>query len=307
MFRPDLPRWRHLVAPPWLARVIAGEPVLAAPSHDWRLFEVGFNGQDLFRAAHIPGAGYIDTREMECEPLWNKVCNDALLALLLAKGIGCDTTVILYGRNTLAAARAAHLMLYAGVQDVRILDGALAAWQAGGFPTASGAPEQFAAVENFGTAFPAHPEYLTDMAQARAMAAGGHGTLVSTRTWNEHVGKTSGYSYISACGEIPGARWGRAGNDDDVNCMSEYHAPDGTMKPASEVRRIWDQAGIAPDGHTAFYCGTGWRASLAFFYAWLMGWERISVYDGGWYEWSRDPANPVTVRAALARHAGSSL
>jgi hypothetical protein len=32
-----------------------------------------------------------------------------------------------------------------------------------------------------------------------------------------------------------------------------------------------------------------------FFYAWLMGWERISVYDGGWYEWSRDPRN-VAVR-----------
>jgi hypothetical protein len=37
----------------------------------------------------------------------------------------------------------------------------------------------------------------------------------------------------------------------------------------------------------------GWRASLAFFYAWLMDWERIAVYDGGWCEWSRDGGNPV--------------
>jgi thiosulfate/3-mercaptopyruvate sulfurtransferase len=52
-----------------------------------------------------------------------------------------------------------------------------------------------------------------------------------------------------------------------------------------------------------FYCGTGWRASLAFFYAWLMNWQRIGVYDGGWCEWSGDPANPVVRRvdAALAR------
>ncbi|MEJ2247847.1 MAG: rhodanese-like domain-containing protein, partial [Acidobacteriota bacterium] len=42
-----------------------------------------------------------------------------------------------------------------------------------------------------------------------------------------------------------------------------------------------------------FYCGTGWRASEAFFYAYLMGWERISVYDGGWFEWSLDARNPV--------------
>jgi thiosulfate/3-mercaptopyruvate sulfurtransferase len=28
-------------------------------------------------------------------------------------------------------------------------------------------------------------------------------------------------------------------------------------------------------------------------YARAMGWKNISVYDGGWYEWSSDPKNPV--------------
>jgi len=23
-----------------------------------------------------------------------------------------------------------------------------------------------------------------------------------------------------------------------------------------------------------------------------MGWPRVSVYDGGWFEWSNDPENP---------------
>jgi len=27
-----------------------------------------------------------------------------------------------------------------------------------------------------------------------------------------------------------------------------------------------------------------------------MGWRRIAVYDGGWYEWSQDPLNnPIEV------------
>jgi thiosulfate/3-mercaptopyruvate sulfurtransferase len=24
-----------------------------------------------------------------------------------------------------------------------------------------------------------------------------------------------------------------------------------------------------------------------------MGWPRVSVFDGGWFEWSSDPDNPV--------------
>jgi 3-mercaptopyruvate sulfurtransferase SseA len=46
----------------------------------------------------------------------------------------------------------------------------------------------------------------------------------------------------------------------------------------------------------AFYCGTGWGASETWFYAYLMGWARIAVYDGGWFEWSQDPiSNPIEV------------
>ena len=55
-------------------------------------------------------------------------------------------------------------------------------------------------------------------------------------------------------------------------------------------------ASIRPDQQTVFYCGTGWRASLACFDAWLMNWQRIGVYDGRWCEWSADPASPVVRR-----------
>ena len=75
--------------------------------------------------------------------------------------------------------------------------------------------------------------------------------------------------------------------------MSDFHHPNGTMKPPAEIQAFWRKAGICSGQWTTFYCGTGWRASLAFFYAWLMNWERISVYDGGWCEWSSNPANLV--------------
>jgi molybdopterin synthase sulfurtransferase len=296
--RRDLARTRQLPPAAWLAALIADAPVDAAPPGEWRLFEVGCDGEEAFSRSHIPGAGYLDTRQLEQAPLWNKVVDHALLRLLLRHGIRHDTTVVLYGRNTLAAARAAHLMLYAGVEDVRLLDGGFAAWQAAGFALAVGAPRQYLPVKEFGCAFPARPEYLIDTRQARELLARQDGALVSIRTWNEFIGHTSGYDYIAARGEIAGARWGRAGRDDDVNSMSEFQHPNGTMRSAAAIRGIWDQAGIKSSRRTAFYCGTGWRASLAFFYAWLMDWQHISVYDGGWCEWSRDPDNPVVRRVA---------
>ncbi|MBL0392538.1 sulfurtransferase [Ramlibacter monticola] len=286
-----VPRWQQLVTPEWLAALLAGEAVDAAPSIDWRLFEVSSDFGQQAAQGHIPGAGYLDTHQLESGPLWNKVPDAALLRVLLEHGIRFDTPVLLYSRNPLCAARAAHLMLYAGVQDVRLLDGGFAAWLRSGRQVTTGAPRRYPAAESFGSRFPARPDYLVGMDQVRGLVHRDDGVLVSIRSWGEFTGQTSGYSYICARGEIPGARWGRAGHDGDVQSMSDFHHPDGTMKSAAEIQAFWKAAGIHPAKHATFYCGTGWRASLAFFYAWVMNWERISVYDGGWLEWSSHPGN----------------
>ena len=298
-FRPDLVRWRQLVTPAWLAALTAGAHVAAPPSADWRLLEVGCGGAALFDHAHIPGASYVDAGEFESEPLWNKVADDVLLDLLLSHGVRHDTTVILYGRNNLAAARLAHLLLYAGVADVRLLDGGFALWEAGAYPCAQGPGGQPSghAAADFGIPFPAHPEYLIGTSEARALLSRHDGALVSIRSEAEFLGKVSGYSYIAARGDIPGARWGRAGVDGDVNSMSAYHLADGRMKPVAEILAQWREAGIAEDLDVGFYCGTGWRASMAFFYAWLMDWPRISVYDGGWLEWSGSVSRDLSFAA----------
>ncbi|HEX8610809.1 MAG TPA: rhodanese-like domain-containing protein [Telluria sp.] len=292
--RQQLARARALVAPGELSRLVRDPAV--------RLIEVGCAGAAAFEQAHIDGAAYLDTRELEAPPLFNKVDDAAWLRSLLAQGVRHDTTVIVYSRNPLAGARAAHLMLYAGVLDVRMLDGGFAAWCAAGLPSAAGAAPAPMPAQDFGAPFPGRPDYLTGMAQARALLARPDAALVSIRTWSEYTGATSGYSYIAARGEIPGALWGRAGREGDVNSMSHFQHPDGRMLDGEAIEALWRAAGMQRACHNAFYCGTGWRASLAFFYAWVIGWERISVYDGGWYEWSADPANPVDINAeALPR------
>ncbi len=79
----------------------------------------------------------------------------------------------------------------------------------------------------------------------------------------------------------------------DAYHMENYRNLDHTMREYGEVEAAWQAIGITPDKHNAFYCGTGWRGSEAFFNAWLMGWPRVSVYDGGWFEWSNDDTNPI--------------
>ena len=298
-----MPRARHLLSAKalhalWLdapARHAAGDP-----EKQCTLFEVGCGAPDAFLTAHIPGAGYIDTQTLETLPFWNALEDAALLARFAALGIDCNGTVILYSRNLLAAARVAHLLLYAGVQDVRLLDGGWDAWCAEGLPVDMGQPAPALPQPDFGLQSPAKPHFKINLAQAKALQAGllqAHATgvtaataLVSIRTWEEHSGQTSGYSYIDAKGDIPGALWGHAGKSGDVNDMSDFHHPDGTMRSAADITALWARCGIHSDMEIAFYCGTGWRASLAFFYAWLMGWEHISVFDGGWMEWSASDA-----------------
>ncbi|QGZ43290.1 sulfurtransferase [Pseudoduganella flava] len=286
-FRHDLVRSRQLVCAAWLAALVDGARVPEAPRPGWRLLEVGCDGAGDYMQAHVPGALRLDTNAIEGPPLWNKVADDTLLGVLWALGIRHDTTVILYGRNNLAAARAAHLLLYAGVTDVRLLDGGFAAWQAAGLRIETGPPPPCLPVADFGAPFPGRPDYLIGLPQARALLASADGALVSIRSEAEFLGKVSGYHYIAARGDIPGARWGRAGADGDVNSMSAYHDEAGRMKPAADIAAFWGPAGVVPGQRNAFYCGTGWRASLAFFYAWLMDWPDICVYDGGWLEWSR--------------------
>ncbi len=286
-----LPHFEQLVYPQWIHDLQQGKTVTAAPQGDWKLFEVAWGAPKFYLLNHIPGAGYIDTNEVESEPLWNKVSDEQLKAMLAKHGIRHDTTVVLYGRDVYAAARVAQIMLYAGVKDVRLLDGGWKSWSDANLPVERGMPAKEKAVTDFGAPIPGQPQLMLDTEQARALLHRQDASLVSVRSWPEFIGATSGYSYIKPKGDIAGARWGHAGSDSTH--MEDFHNPDGTMRSADDIAAMWKQWNILPTQQVAFYCGTGWRAAETFMYARAMGWKNVSVYDGGWYEWSGNPQNPV--------------
>jgi thiosulfate/3-mercaptopyruvate sulfurtransferase len=302
-----LPIYERLVYPDWLRRLINGEPVEAPPAKDFALFHVNFGVPEEYADSHLPGAFYLDTNSLEASDTWNRRSPAELEAALLAHGITTDTTVILYGRDTvgdpnekwpgrragqISAARAALILMYSGVKDVRLLDGGYDAWVIARYPleTVEHKPKP---AGKFGVTIPVRPDYIADIDEAKDIIASPKAELVAIRSWAEHVGNVSGYNYIGPRGRIAGSVWGNCGTD--AYHMQHYRNVDNTMRGYHEIEANWKEAAITPDKRIAFYCGTGWRASETFFYAYVMGWPNVAVYDGGWFEWSQDPNNPVEV------------
>jgi thiosulfate/3-mercaptopyruvate sulfurtransferase len=304
-----LPRYERLVHTEWLRQLLDGGRPEAAPGQRFLLFHVNFGVPEEYEESHLPGALYLDTNQLENPVDWNRRSAEELESALLALGITHDTTVVLYGRDTegdadekwpgrragqIAATRAALILHYAGVDDVRLLDGGFDAWVQTGHPLET-SPHEPTPVPAFGAEIPRRPEVIVDIDEAKQILSDPVGAaLVSVRTWNEHIGEVSGYNYIGPAGRIAGDVWGNCGSD--AYHMQHYRSVDNTMRPYPEIAANWEETGITRDKWVAFYCGTGWRASETWFYAYLMGWQRIAVYDGGWYEWSQDPiANPIEV------------
>jgi thiosulfate/3-mercaptopyruvate sulfurtransferase len=304
-----LPQYQKLVHIDWLRQVLAGERPEAAPAGDFLLFHVNFGVPEEYAEAHIPGALYLDTNTLEDPADWNRRSPEVLDAAIRALGITKDTTVVVYGRDSegqanekwpgrragqIAATRALMILTYAGVEDVRLLDGGYDWWVRDGNPVETILREP-SPVADFGAVIPVRPEVIVDIDEAKQIIADlASAALVSVRTWREHIGAVSGYNYIGPAGRIQGDVWGNCGSD--AYHMQHYRNVDNSMRAYPEITANWAEAGIVPDKWVAFYCGTGWRASETWFYAFLQDWPRIAVYDGGWFEWSQDPVNnPIEV------------
>lgn len=300
----NLARYRQLISPDWLRTLISGGTPPEYSNEKFVVCHAHYRNPADYKKDHIPGSIALDTNELESPETWNRRSPGELKAAMEKHGITADTTVILYGRFSfpdndadfpgssaghLGSIRCAFIMMYAGVKDVRVLNGGMQSWKDAGFEVTT--HETFPSpVFDFGALIPCQPKLAVDVPEAKEILASETAELVSVRSWPEWIGEVSGYNYIKKKGRIPGAVFGNCGTD--AYHMENYRNVDHTIKEADEVAKAWAEVGITPDKHLAFYCGTGWRGSEAFFNAWLMGWPRVSVFDGGWFEWSNDPGNP---------------
>jgi 3-mercaptopyruvate sulfurtransferase SseA len=296
----NLARYSKLVSAKWLKQLISNGSAPEYKNNRYLICHAHYRNRTDYEEGHIPDAVEIDTLLLESPETWNRRSPEELKKALENSGITSDTTVILYGRFSypdnndpfpgssaghLGAMRCAFIMMYAGVKDVRLLNGGLQSWLDEGFEiTTTESNNQ--PVSDFGMKIPSFPGLAVDLAEAEEILKAEDKNLVCVRSWKEFIGEISGYNYIEKKGRIPGAVFADCGSD--AYHMENYRNLDHTTREYHEIEKNWIEAGITPDKFNAFYCGTGWRASEAFFNAWLMDWSNIAVYDGGWFEWSNN-------------------
>jgi 3-mercaptopyruvate sulfurtransferase SseA len=298
---PDLPMeklecYRHLVSAECVNELISGGKPSEYENDNYVVVHSHYRNRDAYLSGHIPGAIDMDTLALEAPETWNRRSPEELKAALEKHGITAETTVILYGKymdpdnadefpgsaaGDIGAIRNAFIMMYAGVKNVRVLNGGFQSWQDAGFEVSTVDIHKQPVVD-FGVNIPVHPNLAVDTPEAKLIIDSPNAELVCVRSWPEYIGEVSGYNYIKAKGRIPGAVFADCGSD--AYHMENYRNVDHTTCEFHEIADNWIKNGITPDKHLAFYCGTGWRGSEAWFNAWLMGWPRVSVYDGGWFE-----------------------
>lgn len=287
------PNYKLLVSAQWLKAALDGKKPETDSGNAIMVFHVSWGPTDQAQGykQHIPSAYHFNTDWIENGPLWNLSDADVIKANLLKNGITKDKEIVLYSENPLAAFRVFWALKWAGVEDVRILNGGMNAWINNEYPIdfTVNEPEP---VTDFGRPIPANPQIDIAGAQQAYQAQQHDGLkLVSIRAWDEHLGKISGYDYIEGKGEPAGAIWGYAGTDSSN--VADYYDPDGSLRNPNEIFALWKTQGIQRGDKLAFYCGTGWRAGVPWFITRLAGWDNTVIYDGGWNAWQMDKTLPT--------------
>nr|WP_294576318.1 rhodanese-like domain-containing protein [uncultured Romboutsia sp.] len=260
-------------------------------SNDIKIVEASWGEEsEAYSKGHVPTSVHINTDTIEPPPQWMLASDEELAKFANDYGFTKDDTVIVTGPDVMASYRVAVVLRYIGIDDVRVLNGGNAAWTSAGYEleTKSNKP---VAGNNFGATIPANPDLIDTQAQLKEMLKDSNNVLVDNRSWDEYIGKVSGYSYHDKKGRIPGAVYGYAGTSSTT--LEDYRNIDNTMRNADEIKALWKEAGIDTNKHLIFMCGSGWRAAEVLTYANVMGFDNTSLYSDGWIGWSNNTSNPT--------------
>ncbi|MXO89569.1 sulfurtransferase [Pontixanthobacter aquaemixtae] len=239
---------------------------------------------DEFLVEHIADARYLDlpTLTDQSSAVPSALPSPEQFGLRLQQlGITPNHRVVLYDDSALrSSARAFFIFTMFGFGNVAVLDGGLAKWRAEGRPMEAGETKCSTSTH---VAFSANLSRIRDKASVLTNCASRQEQLVDARDEDRFSGESEDSVHGLPGGHIPGSRHLH---------FARLLRPDGTFKTESEMRALFDEAGIDLNRPITASCGSGMTAAVLLFALDLLGHEQTALYDGSWSEWGADPDTP---------------
>ncbi len=240
------------------------------------------HGRAHYEAGHLPDAVYVDLDTELAGPPTPEGGRHPIPALdhlersARSWGVRSDVPVVVYDdTGGQAAARAWWLLRWAGVEDVRVLDGGLGAWRELGFDISVG--EHRAPRGNIALTSGALPALTADEAAELARS----GVLLDARTAVRYRGEQEPVDPIA--GHIPGAR-----NAPTAETLDDT----GAFRPPAQIREHFARLGADGSRPVGVYCGSGVTAAHTLLALSVAG-VPAALYPGSWSAWISDPERPV--------------
>lgn len=295
-----------LVSTDWLAREIASSAassgqdrssgLQAAERVGIRIVDVRYyldparKGRDAFLAGHVPGAVFLDMDRELSAPGGGRGLptgrhpwpSEAQVARVMgAAGIGPGVRVVAYDDASGGmAARLWYLLRAHGHDEVAVLDGGIARWQAEGRPLSTDETRVEPAV------FVARlrPGYV--VWKAEMVRDHGSRLVLDARAGERFRGESEPID--PRAGHVPGARSAPWVDNLTAGAVPVFRSPE-------ELRARYLALGAGREAPVV-YCGSGVTACHDLLALHLAGFSG-SLYAGSWSEWSCDPALPVATGA----------
>ncbi|MCO5732223.1 sulfurtransferase [Rhizobium sp. SSA_523] len=246
-----------------------------------------YTGKSSFDGHRVPGAidtqAYEDFQAPPSAEHGQRPLPD--IAVLQAKarqwGLRPEATIIVYDADrSMTAARAWWVLKWAGLPDVRVLDGGLPAWVAAGLPTSqeSAAPAPSSINLSAG--------HMPEFGPEEALTLAANGVLLDARIRPNYIGGPVAEGQAPR-GHIPGAISAPAPDN-----VTDY----GNFTDAATLAEMYAALGADGSRPVGVYCGAGMSAAHTVLALASIG-VTAAMYPGSWSAWVHDPARPVVIGA----------
>ena len=282
-------RNQFLVETEWLVehlhdphlRIVDMRGYVRTVERDGRQNALYVGARDEYEQDHIPGALYIDWSSDIVDinsPIEAQVAPaDRFAEVLGHLGIGDQHLVVAYDSHPTSqfATRLWWALNYYGHDQVVVLDGGYTKWLRENHPINSIVPS-----------YP--PSTFTPEVQPQLRATAED---VLTLMKQEGVALVDARERGQYTGEIVRGHGRRGRIPGALNIPREelINPVTGTFRSNTELAQVFSTNGVSPQHHVVAYCNGGVAATTILFSLAMLGYPKLTNYDGSWNEWgSRD-------------------